>query len=75
MFNPKYRVLLTNKCFPSDNFICLGSQLISIINVLKTFLPNHVWYGADVDAVGKGAKKFDMNSIQLKLIGTDLQFI
>ncbi len=75
MFNPKYRVLLTSKCFPTDKVICLGTQLISIINFLKDFLPKHIWYGADVDAVGKGAMKTDMKDIKLNLIGTDFQFI
>ena len=75
MFNPKYRVLLTSKGFPSDNAICLGTQLISIITFLKDFLPKHIWYGADVDAVGKGSTKIDVNDIQLNLIGTDLEFI
>jgi hypothetical protein len=75
MFNPKYRALLTSKCFPRDNAVCLGSQLISIVNVIKNFLPRHIWYGADVDAVGKGATKHKVNNIQLNLIGTDLQFV
>ena len=75
MFNPKYRVLLTSKCFPRDKVVCLGNQLVSIINFIKNFLPNHTWYGADVDAVGKGAKKYNLNNIQLNVIGNDLQFV
>lgn len=75
MFNPKYRVLLTSKCFPRDKVVCLGTQLISIVNSIKIFLPRHIWYGADVDAVGKGAKKHNINNIQLNLIGADLQFV
>lgn len=75
MFNPKYRVLLTKKYFPGAKVVCLGTQLISIINFIKDFLPNHLWYGADVDAVGKGATKHNVNNIQLNIIGTDLQFI
>lgn len=74
MFNPKYQILLTIKCFPEDKFICLGSQLISIVNALKDFLPKHMWYGADVDAVGKGAMQTNVNDAQLNLIGTDLDF-
>ena len=75
IFNPKYRVSLTSKCFPEDRVICLGTQLISIVNALKDFLPKHIWYGADVDAVGKGAMNTNVNDIQVNLIGTDLRFI
>jgi hypothetical protein len=64
-----------SKCFPQDMVVCLGKQLISIVNSIKDFLPQHVWYGADIDAVGKGARKYNLNSIQLNLIGTDFQFI
>lgn len=75
MFNPKHRVLLTSKCFPTDKAICLGTQLISIVNALKDFLPKHIWYGADVDAVGKGTVNTNVNDIQINLIGTDLHFM
>jgi hypothetical protein len=73
MFKPKYRILITSKCFPQDEVICLGAQLISIVSSIKNDLLPHIWYGADVDAVGKEAKKY--NNIQLSLIGSDLQFI
>jgi len=73
MFKPKYRILITSKCFPEDEVICLGSQLISIVTSIKNDLLPHIWYGADVDAIGKGARKY--NNIQLSLIGSDLQFI
>lgn len=75
MFKPKYRIIITSKCFPKEKFICLGIQLISIINSIKNILPNHVWYGADVEAVGKGARKYNIKGIQLNVIGNDLQFI
>ncbi len=75
MFNPKYQILLTIKCFPEEKFICLGTQLISIVNTLKDFLPKHMWYGADVDAIGKSAMQTNVNDAQLNLIGTDLDFI
>lgn len=75
MFNPKYRILLMNKCFPRDKVVGLGTQLISIVNSIKDFLPQHIWYGANVEAVGKGAKKYNLNNIQLNVIGTDLQLI
>lgn len=75
MFNPKYRVLLTSKCFTENEVVCLGTQLISIINSIKNFLPSHIWYGADVEAIGKGAMKHQLNDIKLNLIGIDLHFI
>ncbi len=75
MFNPKYRILITSKCFPRDKVVCLGSQLIYIINSVKEFLPQHLWYGADIEVVGKGASKYNFNNIQLNLIGDDLQIV
>lgn len=75
MFNPKYRILLTSECFPHDNVVCLGTQLILIISLVKDLLPQHMWYGADVDAVGRGIKKYNLKNIQPKLIGNDSQFI
>jgi hypothetical protein len=77
MFNPKYQVLLTSKCFPQDKVVGLGSQLISIVNFIKDSLPPHIWYGANIDAVGVGARKYNTNSnkFQPNLIGSDLQFV
>lgn len=75
MFNPKYRVLLTAKCFPEEKFVCLGTQVILLVDFLKDFLPYHMWYGADVDAVGKNATRIDVNNVQLNLIGTDVDFV
>jgi hypothetical protein len=75
MFKPKYKILITSKCFPQDKVIGLGTQLISIVTSIKNYLLPHIWSGADVDAVGKGAKKYNLNNIQLSLIGSDLQFI
>lgn len=69
MFNPKYRISITSKSFPLDNFICLGSQLVAIINFIENFLPPHVWYGADIEAVGKGVGKYNLKGIQLREIG------
>lgn len=34
-----------------------------------------MWYGADIDVMGKKAYQFKMNSSQINLIGTDLEFI
>ena len=75
MFLPKFRLDLRSKHFYPDQFICLGTQLISIVNALKDFLPKHTWYGADVDAVGKGAMKNNFNDIHPNFIGNDLHFI
>lgn len=75
MFNPRYRLLISCKSFPADQFICLGSQLIFIVNLLKNILPAHVWYGADVDAVGEGAKELDINGFRLNLVGTDQELV
>lgn len=51
MFNPKYQAMLSKTCFSGDDGICLGPQLILIIEGLKDFLPAHIWYGGDVEAV------------------------
>jgi len=75
MFSPRYRILITGECFPQDNAIGLGRQLISIIHTVSNFVPEHLWYGADVDAVGENAMNHTLNNIQLSQIGTDLQFI
>ncbi len=75
MFKPKYKILITRKCFPKDNIIGLGTQLISIINSIKNILLPHTWYGADVEAIGKGTKKYNLNNINLNLIGSDSEFI
>jgi hypothetical protein len=75
MFDPKYRILLTSKCFPGDKVVCLGTQLISIVKLVGDLLPQHVWYGADIEAVGHGARKRNFSSLQPNLIGTDLQLI
>ena len=75
MFDPKYRLLIRTKSFPKDQFICLGSQLISIVNVLKNIIPAHTWYGADVDATGQGLKELNINGFRLNLIGTDQQLV
>ncbi len=75
MFIPKYRLRLTKKSFPNDDVACLGTQLISIIDFLKDFLPKHVWYGADIDAVGKVSIKVELKRSQLSLIGTDFSLV
>jgi len=73
MFCPNYRVLITNESFPGDNVICLGQQLISIVKATQKFLPQHTWFVADVDAVGKNAPKF--KGYHLEKLGTDSDLI
>jgi hypothetical protein len=75
MFNPKYRILIRSKCFPEDEVIGLGMQMVSIINFVKNQIPSHIWYAGDVDAVWINAQKETFSNIQLTRIGTDLQFI
>jgi len=75
MFNPKYRTLITSKCCPEDRVVGLGTQLISIINSVESYLPPHLWYGADVEAVGRGASNLGLNDINLKRIGSNEQLI
>lgn len=75
MFDPKYRLLIPPESFPEDQCICLGSQLISVIDVLKKILPAHMWYGADVQSVGKKRVNLNLSGFQLKSIGSDEQFI
>lgn len=75
MFNPKYRILITSKCFPEDGVIGLGTQLIAILNFVRNYIPSHIWYAADVEAVGINAEKQNLSNIQIAMIGTDLQFI
>lgn len=75
MFKPKYRILLTSRCFLEDRVVGLGRQLVLIIDSIKCYLAPHVWYGADVEAVGKGSTTRHFKDIQLKKIGSDLEFI
>ena len=75
MFNPKYRILVTSKCFPKDKAIGLGTQLILLLDSVKNYLPSHIWYGADVEGVGKNIENRNLSDVQISLIGSDLQFI
>lgn len=72
MFNPKYRTLLTTKCFPEDGVVGLGKQLISIVHFIKKYLISHVWYGADIEAIGKEIKKPNLSDIHPNKIGSDI---
>lgn len=75
MFNPKYQAVLKCASFHPDEFVCLGTQLVLIVNFIKDFLPQHQWYGADVDVMGKDISKYNVGSYHPSLLGTDSQFI
>lgn len=75
MFRPKFQLMLSKENFYPSTMVCLGSQMISIINFLETKLPPHTWYSADIDANGQGAKKYNLHSEVIKKIGTDSSLI
>ncbi len=75
MFSPKYRLLLKSENFPSDSVICLGTQLVAIIDFLKDILPIHMWYGADIEATGLSVKKYDFNTHKITQCGDNSMFI
>lgn len=69
LFNPKNRILVTSEYF-KDEFVCSGPQLISVVESVKGRLPSHIWYGADIETVGKGASYYN-----LERIGSDSELI
>lgn len=71
MFSPRYRLIIKKESFPKDQTICLGSQLITIVEFLKNILPSHIWYGANIEAVGAAASMYDLEDHTLKKIGDD----
>jgi len=75
MFEPKYLIRLDKNVFFSDQAVCLGCQLKSIINSLSKLLEPHVWFCADVDAISPIPKKLGIDSFQLKKIGNDSYLI
>lgn len=75
IFKPKFTIQLEPKNFPPGQVVCLGSQLIAIVNCIKHTLAPHTWYGADIIAVGKEIKKHNLSRVFLKEIGTDLSMI
>ena len=74
IFNPNCRILITSKTFLKGGVICLGRQLVCIINFLKALFPEHVWYGADVDGIGENTASSPLRNIQPSLIGTASDF-
>lgn len=71
MFEPKYLIELNKEAFPHDEFLCLGSQLKSIVKTLSELIEPHIWFGADVDAFSPVPQKLGINSFQLRKIGDD----
>ncbi len=47
MFEENYITLLSDNNF-NNNIVCLGKQVVEIINFLENFLPSLVWYGSDI---------------------------
>lgn len=75
MFKPKFELILKADNFSPDTTVCLGSQMVLIVKLLKDHLPMHIWYGADVDAFTNVLNEYNLNSRILKKIGTDQSFI
>ncbi|MBU6382696.1 MAG: hypothetical protein KGR16_00040 [Verrucomicrobia bacterium] len=70
MFRPKFQLILSTEHFYPSTAICLGSQMISIIDFLETKLPPHTWYSADINAIGQATKKYNLQSRIIKKLGT-----
>lgn len=75
MFRPKFELMLSKENFSPSTLICLGSQMILLINFLETKLPAHVWYTADIDANGLAVKKYNLQSERIKKIGAGASLI
>lgn len=75
MFDPRYKLVIKRESFPKDQGICLGSQLITLVQFLKNVLPSHIWYGTNIEAVGPAASKYDLDTHQLIKIGDDSNLI
>ncbi|WP_158021830.1 hypothetical protein [Candidatus Protochlamydia naegleriophila] len=50
MFKANYLTRLLKNNFNS-NIVCLGIQLVEIVEFLETFLPSIVWYGSDISII------------------------
>lgn len=73
MFKPKFLIILKPEDFGEGNFVCLGSQLITIVNHLAPMLVPHFWLAADVDAYE--ARKYGLDSFYLTNVGDDATLI
>lgn len=74
MFKPKFHLILRADHFYPSTLVCLGSQMISLIDFLEFKLPSHIWYSADIDAMGEVIEKYDLQSRIIKKIGTAASF-
>lgn len=50
MYKPKFLITLKANDFYPDSFVCLGSQLITIVRHLHPLLAPHIWLAADIDS-------------------------
>jgi len=75
MFKPKFQTLIKVEQFTSDEDVCLGSQLIQIVNVLKEILKPHFWYGANLFSFDEFRGKNKQNSFNTFYIGDDNELI
>lgn len=75
MFEPKYLICLESKVFFSEEIVCLGSQLKSIVENIGELIENHVWFCADVDAFSPIPKNLGYDTFRIKKIGTSASLI
>jgi hypothetical protein len=75
MFKPKFQILLKKENFYPDEVVCLGSQLITIVDFIKIIQIPHIWYSADVDAFGKLPSELGIDSFFMRKIGDDSSLI
>ena len=68
MFEPRFVIQFAPT---QDGATCLGSQLITIVEFLKTELKTHVWYAADVEAHSDLPSERGLNNWRLGEIGDD----
>lgn len=69
MFDPHYLIILDAEAFPSNEFLCLGTQLQSITEATQKLTKPLSWLAADVHAVSPVPKILGINSFKLKKVG------
>lgn len=57
MFKENYLTMIYNNNF-NNNTVCLGRQVVEIINFLERFLPSLVWYGSDISITANSTTIF-----------------
>jgi len=75
MFKPNYLIRLDKKTFSSDQAVCLGSQLKSIVEKLNGLIKPHIWLCANIDAISPIPRQLGVDSFQLKKIGDTLSLV